>query len=44
MIEQEHRSIKRIVKPMMEFSSFNRARRSLREIEAMAIIRKDQVK
>jgi transposase-like protein len=34
-IEQEHRSIKRIVKPMMGFKTFNSARRTLRGIEAM---------
>lgn len=44
MIEQDHRNVKRIVKPMMEFQSFNSARRTLREIEAMAMIRKGQMK
>ncbi len=44
MIEQDHRNIKRIVKPMMGFQSFNSARRTLRGIEAMAMIRKGQVK
>jgi transposase-like protein len=43
-IEQDHRNIKRIVKPMMGFQSFNTARRTLRGIEAMAMIRKGQVK
>ncbi len=43
-IEQDHRNVKRIVKPMMGFQSFNSARRTLRGIEAMAMIRKGQVK
>ncbi|MBD1997338.1 IS6 family transposase [Leptolyngbya sp. FACHB-541] len=44
IIEQDHRNVKRIVKPMMGFRSFNTARRTLRGIEAMAMIRKGQVK
>ncbi len=44
IIEQDHRHIKRIVKPMMGFKSFNSARRTLRGIEAMNMIRKGQVK
>ena len=44
MIEQDHRNIKRIVKPMMGFKSFNSARRTLSGIEAMNMIRKGQVK
>jgi transposase-like protein len=44
MIEQDHRNVKRIVKPMMGFESFNTARRTLRGIEAMAMLRKGQVK
>ncbi len=43
IIEQDHRTIKRIVKPMMGFKSFNTARRTLRGIEAMNMIRKGQV-
>lgn len=43
-IEQDHRAIKRIVKPMMGFESFNTARQALRGIEAMNMIRKGQVK
>jgi transposase-like protein len=43
-IEQDHRNIKRIVKPMMGFQSFNTARKTLRGIEAMAMMRKGQVK
>jgi IS6 family transposase len=44
MIEQDHRNIKPIAKPMMGFQSFNTARRTLRGIEAMAMLRKGQVK
>jgi transposase, IS6 family len=43
IVEQDHRSIKRIVKPMMGFKTFNSARRTLRGIEAMNMIRKGQV-
>jgi transposase, IS6 family len=43
LIEQDHRNVKRITKPMMGFQSFNTARRTLRAIEAMAMIRKGQV-
>ena len=43
-IEQDYRSIKRIVKPMMGFKTFNSARRTLSGIEAMNMIRKGQVK
>lgn len=43
-IEQDHRNIKRIVKPMLGLKTLNSARRTLRGIEAMNIIRKGQVK
>jgi len=43
VIEQDHRNIKRITKPMMGFQSFNTARRTLSGIEAMNMIRKAQV-
>jgi IS6 family transposase len=43
VIEQDHRNIKRIVKPMIGFQSFNTARRTLSGIEAMSMIRKGQV-
>jgi transposase-like protein len=42
-VEQDHRNIKRITKPMMGFQSFNTARRTLRGIEAMNMIRKGQI-
>jgi transposase-like protein len=44
VIEQDHRNIKRLTKPMMGFGSFNTARQTLRGIEAMSMIRKGQVK
>jgi transposase-like protein len=44
LIEQDHRNIKRLTKPMMGFGSFNTARRTLSGIEAMGMIRKGQVK
>jgi transposase-like protein len=43
VVEQDHRNVKRIVKPMMGFHSFNTARRTLSGIEAMNMIRKGQV-
>jgi transposase-like protein len=42
-VEQDHRNIKRIVKPILGFKSFNSARRTLSGIEAMNMIRKGQV-
>lgn len=42
LIEQDHRNIKRIVKPMLGFKTFNSARRTLRGIEVMNMIRKGQ--
>lgn len=44
VVEQDHQTIKRIVKPMMGLKSFNSARRTLRGIEAMNMLRKGQVK
>ncbi|HEY9599333.1 MAG TPA: IS6 family transposase [Allocoleopsis sp.] len=44
IVEQDHRHIKRIVRPMMGLKTFNSARRILRGIEAMNMIRKGQVK
>ncbi len=43
-LEQDHRFIKRLVKPGMGFASFNTARRTLRGYETMNMIRKGQVK
>jgi IS6 family transposase len=44
IVEQDHRNIKRITRPMMGFKSFNSARRTLSGIEAMNMMRKGQVK
>jgi transposase-like protein len=43
VIEPDHRNIKRSVKPMRGFKSFNRARRTLSGIKAMKLIRKGPV-
>ena len=43
IIEQDHRSIKRIVNPMLGFQSFRSANQTLKGIEAMNIIKKGQV-
>jgi transposase-like protein len=43
IIEQDHCNIKRLTKPLMGFRSFNSARRTLKGIEAMSMIRKGQV-
>jgi len=43
MVEQDHRGIKRLVKPGMGFGSFNTARRTIRGYEIMNMMRKGQV-
>ena len=43
IIEQDHRSIKRIVNPMLGFQSFRSANQTLKGIEAMNMIKKGQV-
>jgi transposase, IS6 family len=43
LIEQDHRFIKRLVKPGMGFFSFESAWRTLQEYEAMHMLRKGQV-
>jgi len=43
-IEQDHRFIKRLVKPGMGFGSFNTARRTIKGYETMNMLRKGQVK
>ena len=43
-IEQDHRLIKRLVKPGMGFGSFNTARRTIRGYEIMHMLKKGQVK
>ena len=42
-IQQDHRFIKKLVKPTMGFQSFHTARRTLQGYEAMNIVRKDQL-
>jgi len=41
--EQDHRRVKRLVKPGLGFGSFNSARRTLKGYEAMAMIHKGQI-
>ena len=43
LVEQDHRSIKRIVQPMMGFKSFPSARATLQGIELMHMIKKVQM-
>ena len=43
IIEQDHRSIKRIVNPMLGFQSFRSASKTLKGIEAMNMVKKRQV-
>jgi transposase-like protein len=43
ILEQDHRSIKRIVNPMLGFQSFRSANKTLKGIEAMNMIKKGQV-
>ena len=42
-VEQNHRRIKRLVKPGLGFGSFNTARRTLKGYEAMSMIGKGQI-
>jgi putative transposase len=43
IVEQDHRAIKRIARPMMGFKSFRRARIILAGIETMHMIKKGQL-
>jgi transposase-like protein len=43
IVEQDHRRIKRLVRPGLGFASLPTARRTLAGFEAMAMIRKGQV-
>ena len=43
IIEQDHRSIKRIVNSMLGFQSFRSANKTLKGIEAMNMVKKGQV-
>jgi transposase-like protein len=44
IVEQDHRGIKRLVKPGMGFKSFNTARRTIKGYEIMNMVRKGQIK
>jgi transposase-like protein len=44
IVEQDHRRMKRLVRPGLGFGSFRTARRTLAGFEAMAMIRKGQVR
>ena len=43
IVEQDHRSIKRIVRPTLGFQSFHTAIKTLKGIEIMHMIKKGQV-
>ena len=43
MVEQDHRAVKRITKPMLGFKSFDTAKNVLAGIELMHMIRKGQL-
>jgi transposase, IS6 family len=44
IIEQNHRRAKRLVRPGLGFGGFHTARRTLKGYEAMAMVRKGQVR
>ena len=44
IIEQDHRRVKRITRPMLGFKNFHAAQKTLAGIEVMAMIKKDQMK
>lgn len=43
IVEQDHRAVKRVVRPMMGFKSFRSAAATLAGVEFMHMIRKGQV-
>ena len=43
IVEQDHRAVKRIVRPMLGFKSFRSARALIAGIETMHMIRKGQL-
>jgi len=43
IVEQDHRGVKRLIKPGMGFGSFNTARRTIRGYEIMNMMRKGQI-
>src|SRR5271169_6776750 len=44
IVEQDHRSIKRIITSMLSFQSFRSAKQTLKGIEAMNMVKKGQIK
>jgi len=44
IIEQDHRRIKKLTRPMLGFKNFNAAQRTLAGIEVLAMIKKGQMK
>jgi putative transposase len=42
VVEQDHRAVKRITRPMLGFKSFDAARHTLTGIELMHMLRKGQ--
>ncbi len=44
IVEQDHRLIKRITKPMLGFKNFHTAQRTLQDIELIRILRKGQMR
>jgi putative transposase len=43
IIEQDHRAVKRVTRPMLGFKSFNAAQSTLTGIELMHMLRKGQL-
>ena len=43
IVEQDHRSIKRIIAPMLGFQSFHSASKTLKGIEALNMVKKEQI-
>jgi len=43
LVEQDHRAVKRIIRPMLGFQSFHSARTTLQGIELMHMIKKGQM-
>jgi len=42
IVEQDHRSVKLIIFPMLGFQSFRSANKTLKRIEAMNLVKKDK--
>ncbi len=43
MVEQDHRGVKRVTRPMLGFKSFNAAQATLTGIELIRMLRKGQL-